>query len=51
VIPANPADAAGMVAQGMAVFNHLSSKGKTQSIPLSKSPEKNTEPNSLDEIL
>jgi regulator of protease activity HflC (stomatin/prohibitin superfamily) len=48
VIPANPSDAAGMVAQGMAVFNQLS---KRSSAPTTEPRQQKTEPKSLDEIL
>ncbi len=52
VIPANPSDAAGMVAQGMAVFNHLSKRSSVSVTPQStESTQQKQEPKSLDEIL
>ena len=48
IVPSNPSDAAGMVAQGLAIFNKIS-EGKHPSSYQSKVTE--TKPRSLDDIL
>ena len=50
IIPSNPADAAGMVAQGLAIFNKLSGKENIQPLE-SPSQTVKKEPKSLDDIL
>lgn len=47
IIPANPSDAAAMVAQGMSIFNKLSLKTPTQETPI---PQQKP-PQSIDDIL
>ena len=52
VIPANPSDAAGMITQGLAVFNQISTRNSTVPPVQSSEPKQDrSDPKSLDEIL
>lgn len=47
IIPANPSDAASMVAQGLSIFNQLSAKASPPAVPIAAPKQ----PQSLDDIL